>query len=187
MGNTKKDGAKMDVLIIEDIQPTLERLRKPEEFIQPQVDGKNNRRVWRRLDVFQTLLRDGKIQTAHNEAGQRFIRHYMGRMKIDCRITDLHTVSNAALDGIMDPWQWHGSCLAEARHELLPDEYSAMEYLSRRECEESSGENPITFLGCAHGGYRSRKEAHGYGLRLIVSALERLAFLWNYKQRGKNV
>lgn len=184
MENAKKVGAKMDVLIIEDVQPTLERLRKNEEFIQPLVDSKNNRRVWRRLDLFQTLLRDNKIQSAHHDAGQRFLRHYMGRMKIDVRVTSDFTVSNQALDGLMDPWQWHGACLAEARQALLPDEFSAMEYLSKRECSECGNENPIIHLGNIFGGYRSRKEASGYGLRLLVSALERLAFLWGLKVKG---
>lgn len=182
MGNSKRAGVEM---LLDTLEPTVERLRK-DEFSQPQVDNKNNRRAWRRLDVFQVLLRDNKIQSAHNEAGQRFIRHYMGRQKIDCRITDLHTVSNASLDGLMDPWQWHGACLAELKQGiLLPDEYSAMEYVSRRECEEHSNENPIVYLGSVFGGYKSRKEAHGYGYRLLLTALERLAYHWGLKQKGK--
>lgn len=180
----KGAGAEMDVIIIEDVQPTTERLQKTDEFSQPLIDSKNNRRAWRRLDIFQVLLRDNKIQSAHHDAGQRYLRHYMGRQRIDVRISDAFTVENATLDGLMPPFQWHGSCLAEAKKELLPDEWSAMEYLCKRECEEGTKENPIIYLGNVFGGYRSRKEAHGYGYRLLVSALERLAYHWGLKQKG---
>lgn len=170
--------------MIDIVEPTVERLRK-DEFSSPLVDSKNDRRAWRKLDIFQTLLRDNKIQTAHCDAGERFIRHYMGVRKYDVRITDLHTVSNASLDGVMDPWQYHGSRLAEARLHLLSDEYGAMEVLAKHETDpELSLSNPIIFIGACYGGYKSRKEGMGYGLRLVISALERLAFLWGLKSKG---
>lgn len=173
--------------MLDTVEPTLERLRKGDELSQPIVDSKTNRRAWRKLDVFQTLLRDNKIQSAHCDAAQRFLRHYQGVRLIDVRITDLHTESNARsdMDGLMPPFQWHGSQIAMAKDCLLPDEFGSMEHLCKYETDpEITFANPIIFLGSNYGGYRSRKEAMGYGLRLVVSALERLAYLWGFKTKG---
>lgn len=169
----------------EEIQPTQERLlKKGETFDTPLVDKNTNRRLYRRLDTFQTLLRDGKIKVPHNDAGQKYIQHFQGRQRCDVRVTNYFTLSNAQLDLIAPPWQYHGEQLAEARKNLLLDEARAMDFIADFETNPACHvDSPFAVIG-SWGGYKSRNSSTAWALRLLIGALERLSILWGFQRGG---
>lgn len=165
----------------EDLKPTPETLEKG-TFDTPQIDARTNRKAYRRLDTFQVLLRDGKIERAHNEAAQDFIKHYFGVQRRDVRVSSEATRETLTADG-MPAWQWHGEKLAEAREALTRDEYTAMEILAANEARSSAEQISILQMAQTLSGYKNRDTAMGYGVRLVEGALERLAVLWGHKAR----
>lgn len=169
--------------MFELLEPTQERLKKPEVFDTPQIDKNTNRRLYRKLDTFQVLLRDGKIRSEHNSAGQRYLAHFQGRQRLDVRVTDYFTISNAGIDMDMlcPPWQYHGESLAFARQNLLDDEARALDAIADFETNPLAREiNIIQEIG-SWGGYKSRNSSTAWALRLLYGGLERLALLWGYK------
>lgn len=169
----------------EDLKPTPETLDKG-TFDTPQIDARTNRRTYRKLDTFQVLLRDGKIERAHNEAGQEFIRHYFGVQRRDVRVSSEATRETLTADG-MPAWQWHGEKLAEAREALTRDEYTAMEILAANEARTRDDQISILQLGHTLSGYKKREAAMGYAVRLVEGSLERLAILWGHKAKPHRI
>lgn len=169
--------------MFELLEPTQERLRKPEAFDTPQIDKNTNRRLYRKLDTFQSLLRDGKIRIEHNSAGQRYLTHYQGRQRLDVRTTSYFTISNASLELVAPPWQYHGESLAFARQNLLDDEARALDAIADFETNPLARDINILHEIGSWGGYRSRNSSTAWALRLVYGALERLSLLWGFKTK----
>lgn len=169
--------------MFELLEPTQERLRKPEAFDTPLIDKNTNRRLYRRLDTFQALLRDGKIRTEHNSAGQRYLTHFQGRQKCDTRVTDFFTVSNSSLDLVCPPWQYHGEQISIAKQNLLDDENRALEFIANFETNPLAMDVNVLHVIGSWAGYRSRNSSTAWAIRLIYGGLERLALLWGYKTK----
>lgn len=170
----------------DDLKPTPETLDKG-TFDTPQIDARTNRKAYRRLDTFQVLLRDGKIERAHNEAAQDFIRHYFGVQRRDVRLSTEAIRQIDTADGGFPAWQLHGAKLHEAREALTQDEYTAMEILAANEGRTRDDQISILQLGYTLSGYKKREAAMGYAVRLVEGALERLAILWGHKAKPHRI
>jgi len=157
-----------------DIGPTPERFRKSEYWDTPEVDSKTNRKAHRTLDDVTRAWRAGKIEFAHFQAWESFVRHYEGALRHDVRVSDTTGNGGDNLDR-MPPWQWHGIKISQARDDLVPRQFQVMELLVLG----------WTFkqVGFQLSAYKSRQQAEAYALGVIEDALERLALLWGLKRR----
>jgi len=156
----------------EAIAPTPERLRKS-KFDTPIVDQTQERRAYRARDIWDEMLRREEIEMPEYRAAERFEHHYLGMMGHDVRITDM---SAPIVD---DPkkrrgWEKHVFALDEARQELMPKEFRALELLAM-------GTHDLKLVGVELSRYRNSDTARAYALRTVQGALERLSHLWDYR------
>jgi hypothetical protein len=156
----------------EAFSPTPERLRRSRWDI-PEVDSKTNRRAYKARDVFMELLREEKIDGAQFQASERFQRHMEGAEGHDVRVVDM---AGNPCDERQPARTLHAMHLSDAQKELTDKQFRALVCL----CQQSSN---MAQVGFGASGYVCAKTARGYGLCLVETALERLAYMWGMKQR----
>lgn len=155
----------------EALAPTPERLRKG-RFDQPEMTQTVQRRAYRARDIWEELKRRGEIEAPEFQAAERFEHHYLGMMRHDVRITD--TSASKVDDDRRTGWDKHIHELDNARSELMPKEFRALELLTL-------GHHDLALVGTELSRYRNADTARAYALRLVQGSLERLAILWEYR------
>jgi hypothetical protein len=158
----------------EAISPTRERLSKNEYWDTPETDTQTNRKAYKSVDDVTRAWRQGKLEFAHFKVWENFQRHFEGAQKHDVRVSDTTGDPSEASDR-MPSWQWNGMKLAQARSDLVPSQFQALELMCMgwgfRE------------VGLHFSPYRTRQQSEAYGLAMIEAALDRLAYLWQIKTR----
>lgn len=156
------------------IAPTPERLAKTDDIKAPRHDQRHLAIAYRSVSRFESLHKRGTIDDAQYQAGEKLSRHLEGMHGADVRMDD--AASNPPDLLREEAPLYHGQKVAEARTTLLPQEWTAL--LALIEGKITSMEE----IGRAWQGVRDRKAATGYGSGLVQTALDRLAFMWGFKQ-----
>jgi hypothetical protein len=160
----------------EALSPTKERLSKNDHWDTPEVDSATNRKAYKSVDDVTRAWRQGKLEFAHFQSWEHFVRHWEGAQKHDVRVSDT-TGDPAGASDRMPPWQFHGAKLAQARSTLTPLQFQALELM----CQGWG----FREVGLNYSPYRTRQQAESYALGKIEGALDILAYLWSLKLRQK--
>lgn len=155
----------------EAIAPTPERLRKS-KFDTPEIDQKTERRAYKARDVWNEMLRRGEIDPPEHQAAERFEHHYQGYLGHDVRVTD--AASGPVDEAQRSGWEKHCHQIDSARSQLIPAEFRAMELLTL-------GQHDLVAVGLTLSHYRNTVQARAYAIRLVQGALERLAYMWDFR------
>lgn len=156
----------------EALAPTPERLRRS-HWDTPEVDSKTNRRAYKARDVFMELLRNGKIDGAQFQAIERFRRHLEGSEGHDVRVTDY---LGEPCDYRQPARTMHAIHIADARKELEPLEFMALERL----CRESS---TLVQVGFGLSGIANPDRARKVAVEAVQKALLKLSYFWGFKRQ----
>ena len=160
----------------EALSPTKERLSKSRNWDTPEVDSATNRKAFKSVDDVTLAWRSGKLEFAHFQAWEKFVRSWEGVQGHDVRVTDATGEPSEASDK-MPAWQFHGLKLSEAKSTLSPNQFQALELMVMgwgfRE------------VGLNFSPFRTRQQADAYGLGMIEGALDLLAYLWQIKLRAR--
>ena len=157
----------------EALSPTPERLRKGDAFQAPAKDQKHDRPAYRALSAAAVLLQREEIEPEHYNAAQKFYKHMVGALGHDAR-GDI----GSGVEPLEFPRSYHAQMLAKVRDELTPREFQIVERLCHDEATAVS-------IGFGLSGYVRQDAARPYGVSAINSALDRLSYLWGFKQRQK--